>query len=447
MSPISTSPTTLFGGAAVIGLLAGVWDYIKLYFSKIMSLVIVVYESENQELNTALSIYFHKHFKCSSFGIKLYSAKHEYIRPKQRNQIVAYEKLPEEPTIWWKGKRPIIVSGQYTLTLRFIRGTYKQDEIIFNAVTEFNNETNKPQWRDGDNFRVIKCYGSIGNKKLNNTSKSNKDSTADAASPLVEGITFHKHAIRPVGWKRDEIGQPKNTSIINTLSLTPEAETALNDAIIWRDNEYWFKERSIPWKRGFLMVGDPGTGKTAFSRALGQELNVPIFSFDLSTMTNKDFSNEWSKAMGCTPCITLFEDIDSIFKGRENISVTGIESGLTFDGFLNCLDGIENTDGVFIIITTNNSTTIDPAIGSCMVNDEISTRPGRIDRVIHFGKLTSEGRLKIAKRIMCNIPENEWYHLVVNHTNDTGAQFQERCCKLALQLFWKDNKNKGVKTL
>ena len=58
MNPVeTTSPTTLFGGAAIIGILVGVWNYIKLYFSKIVSIFIVVYEVDDVELSVALAIY------------------------------------------------------------------------------------------------------------------------------------------------------------------------------------------------------------------------------------------------------------------------------------------------------------------------------------------------------------------------------------------------------
>jgi len=36
---------------------------------------------------------------------------------------------------------------------------------------------------------------------------------------------------------------------------------------------------------------------------------------------------------------------------------------LTFDCLLNCLDGVERADGIFTVITTNDLSKIDPALG------------------------------------------------------------------------------------
>lgn len=435
----------IFGGAAIIGLVTGFWEYIKLYATKILSLFVVRILLDRKTTN-AMSMLLNKHFTCSHIGKKNYRSKQEYVRPIKRNQVVSYEVVPQEATIWWRGIRPLIVSGDvpWSMNILFIRGTFKRDDLIIEAVEEFNKQNNDINYEDGDRFCIIKKYGSIGVNKTYQKSQSTDSKSSQAPRPSryddEEENDINKYTSRPIQWKREDIGQPKNKEAIDKLSLSSDALEAVKESLHWRANEYWFKERSIPWKRGFLLTGNPGTGKTAFTRALGQELNMPIFSFDLASMTNKDLSVAWSELMSSTPCIALFEDIDSIFDGRKNIAVKGLENGLTFDGFLNCLDGVENTDGVFIIITTNNSKAIDPAICSVTHGDTMSSRPGRIDRCITFNILDRDGRIKMAKRIMEHIPEDQWYFLIDKYDNDTGAQFQERCCKLALEIFWR---NKG----
>ena len=438
-----TSAGGMFGGAAVIGLLVGLWGYIKIYLFKIYSILIVRITLRGQ-VATAINMYLNNEFKCSPIGGKEYLAHNEYIRPIKRNQLVAFEKIPSEPTIWWKDKRPIIVgsdSDGYKMTLTFIRWTYNRDKLIQDAIDYFNKDKCCKNWKKGDRFFVRKKHGSIGISKGHHGSGGEDKSEA----PIEESTSYSvsKHTSRPIQWKKEELGQPKNEGAINKLSLTGQAEKSLREAVLWRDSENWFKERCIPWKRGWLLFGSPGTGKTAFTRALGQELNMPIFSFDLATMTNKDFSDTWSDIMSWTPCIALFEDIDAIFEGRKNIAVKGMENGLTFDGFLNCIDGVENTDGIFVIVTTNNIKTIDPAIGNPLNGSGMSTRPGRIDRAIEFSPLDERGRIKMAKRIMDGFGDDKWEHLLKEGSNDTGAQFQERCCRLALNMFWEKMENKG----
>lgn len=186
-------------------------------------------------------------------------------------------------------------------------------------------------------------------------------------------------------------------------------------------------------------ISSHNTGKTATARAMGQELNMPIFVFDLATMTNQDFNENWHMMMNDSPCFALLEDIDGVFEGRKNIASDGkMNQGLTFDSLLNTLDGVENTDGVFLLVTSNHLDKIDPALGNPYNGDdnEISTRPGRINRIIEFKHLDEAGRIKMAERIFKGFDRSCWEHLLSNE-KDTGAQFQERCCHLAMKL-WKD---------
>ena len=79
---------------------------------------------------------------------------------------------------------------------------------------------------------------------------------------------------------------------------------------------------------------------------------------------------------------------------------------------------------------------IDPAIGQ---PGAIGSRPGRIDRVITMGKLDGAGRRKLADRILDHWPE--WIDDICNAgRNDTPAQFQERCGRLALKLHYGEAK-------
>ena len=118
----------------------------------------------------------------------------------------------------------------------------------------------------------------------------------------------------------------------------------------------------------------------------------------------------------------------------------GLEKGLSFDCLLNLIDGVENSDGIFLIITTNNLEKIDPALGGIVNGNGMSTRPGRIDKLLEFKPLDKTGREKMAKRILGNFDISLWEHLLNEKHEDSGAQFQERCCKLALKMFW-ENKN------
>ena len=440
---------TIVTGAAGIGIVAALWNRIKIYGSKLYSLCFIKTEIKDFQIACAVRMLLTHEFKCSTIGTKQYNSNSEFVRPLKRNQLVGYEMIPSEPTIWWRNYKFIIVSAAENFAITFIRGMYKKDELIIEAINYFNQFKSSKDWRLGDRFFIRRMYGNLGSPA---TTKQNRGEEVPGSSSMTSA-TYAKQELasgggdkftsKPLQWVREELGQPQKKSPLNDLSLKSPVLEAIKEAFLWRESEIWFKGRGIPWKRGFLLYGEAGTGKTAFVRALGQELNMPIISFDLATMTNRDLADSWNAAMSYAPCIALFEDIDAIFHGRENIaSSKGLNQGLTFDCLLNTLDGVENTDGVFVVVTTNNIQHLDPSIGNPSHNKAIgmSTRPGRIDRAISFENLDEEGRKKMAIRILEGFPKDRWEYLLAEGQNDTGAQFQERCCRLALKLFWEFKK-------
>ncbi|MGL4554251.1 MAG: AAA family ATPase, partial [Gemmataceae bacterium] len=238
---------------------------------------------------------------------------------------------------------------------------------------------------------------------------------------------------------------------------------------LWRSNRDWYRERGIPWKRGWMLYGPPGTGKTALARAFAEDLNMPIYVFNLAQMSNQDLTKAWTEMQVNVPCIALIEDIDNVFHGRENVArknspmpffMQGSKkdddgggssrpmsySPLTFDTLLNCLDGVERSDGIFTIITTNDISKIDAAMGQPRklpdgTQEFISTRPGRIDKAVELTYMENEDKKRMAARIL---GEYETAHLdmlaFIDRYPDlleTPAQFQERCGQVALACFWK----------
>lgn len=120
---------------------------------------------------------------------------------------------------------------------------------------------------------------------------------------------------------------------------------------------------------------------------------------------------------------------------------------LTFDCFLNCLDGVERSDGIFTIVTTNDTSKIDSALGQPRKqpngdSEFISTRPGRIDKAVELGFMELADRKRMARRIL-GAYERECYEMLdyvdrYPDLEETPAQFQERCAQVALRCFWRE---------
>lgn len=195
-------------------------------------------------------------------------------------------------------------------------------------------------------------------------------------------------------------------------------------------NKNWYYEKGIPYSLGIGLHGPPGTGKTSFIKALANYTNRHIVVISLKLIKtkqqlekfffentynddNEDNSITWDKK------ILVFEDIDCIgdiildrtskftpkkTRSRKNIEFnkssdsnpkacdmkigeilqavcdlneTGTttvssltkEQPITLDDILNLWDGIRETPGRILIISSNHYDKLDPAL----------IRPGRID--------------------------------------------------------------------
>jgi transitional endoplasmic reticulum ATPase len=143
------------------------------------------------------------------------------------------------------------------------------------------------------------------------------------------------------------------------------------------DNQSLYKEFSVPWKRGVILHGVPGNGKTVSIKALMNALaerpdEIPslyVKSFETKCNTAQySIRSIFTMARSMAPCLLIFEDLDSLV----NDDIRSY--------FLNEVDGLESNDGILMIGSTNHLNKLDPAI---------SKRPSRFDRKYHF-KIPSE---------------------------------------------------------
>ena len=137
-----------------------------------------------------------------------------------------------------------------------------------------------------------------------------------------------------------------------------------------------YAEANIPWKRGIVLIGPPGNGKThavkALINALGQKcLYVKSFSAE-HVDDHRNIRYVFEEAREHAPCILVLEDLDSLIT----------EHNRSF--FLNELDGFAANEGVVTIASTNHPDKLDPAI---------MARPSRFDRKYHFGLPAEPERL------------------------------------------------------
>jgi len=92
----------------------------------------------------------------------------------------------------------------------------------------------------------------------------------------------------------------------------------------------------------YFTHGPPGTGKTSSFKALGHDLNVPVYSINLSTMQKNQYKFALSPKTDEEIVIVIIEDFDRYIKDETKISE-----------LLNALDGVHSAYGVIRIFSAN----------------------------------------------------------------------------------------------
>ncbi|PGH02615.1 hypothetical protein AJ80_08827 [Polytolypa hystricis UAMH7299] len=132
-----------------------------------------------------------------------------------------------------------------------------------------------------------------------------------------------------------------------------------------------------PYRRGYLLVGPPGTGKTSLVLAAAGTFGLDIYILNLRSVTDDELQMLCSRLP--RRCILLFEDIDSAGIHREKKRVAQEDNqnnnSITLSGLLNAIDGVSSSDGRVLFMTTNCQSELDEAL----------IRPGRVDKVVEFG--------------------------------------------------------------
>lgn len=171
-------------------------------------------------------------------------------------------------------------------------------------------------------------------------------------------------------------------------------ERLLADAKVFTSSRAWYEERGIPYRRGYLLHGVPGSGKSSAILALASALGRPVY--DVGQIDAHTMEGQILMALACTEegGIVLFEDIDTlpVVQPREVGGERG--EGLSLASLLNALDGVGAPEGRIVVMTTNHPERLDPAL----------VRPGRIDARIAFGQATGEQAERLFRRFFPEAP-------------------------------------------
>ncbi|MBS1702179.1 MAG: ATP-binding protein [Armatimonadetes bacterium] len=179
-----------------------------------------------------------------------------------------------------------------------------------------------------------------------------------------EVLVFSEGSAQPSRALYNSIQGASLEDLVLQDDLSRQIET---DIQLFIEQAETYRKYRIPWKRGYILLGPPGNGKTHMIKALINRFKLPCLY--VRSLTSQHLSpqrcvaNAFARAREISPCLMVFEDLDTLLD----------ETNRSF--FLNELDGFASNDGIIAIASCNFPEKLDVAI---------LDRPSRFDRKFHF---------------------------------------------------------------
>ncbi|GLJ34206.1 hypothetical protein SUGI_0687510 [Cryptomeria japonica] len=212
---------------------------------------------------------------------------------------------------------------------------------------------------------------------------------------LNKDLTLYTNA-GDARWGEGWTGVPfKHPSTFASLALDPLLKSRiLRDLDRFKKGREFYRRIGRSWKRGYLLHGPPGTGKSSLIAAIANYMRYDVYDMELTQVSD---NTELRALLTQTreKSVIIIEDIDCSLNLGERVSnpppgdqEEQKRSGITLSGLLNFTDGLWSCCGEerIILFTTNHKEMLDPAL----------LRSGRMDMHILLSFCTFEAFKSLA---------------------------------------------------
>lgn len=183
--------------------------------------------------------------------------------------------------------------------------------------------------------------------------------------------------------------------------------------------------------KGILLTGASGTGKTLLAHALAGELGLTLITVDQPSLlskwvgeSEKGLREVFKRAKQASPCILLFDEIESLAPARSAQEAGSVSPRLVSQLFRE-LDELHGSLGVVVLGATNRPDLIEPAL----------LRAGRLDYVLELPLPDPDERREILRIHGEGLPFNDDVNLdeLAGLTEGwTGSGLELLCKKAAI---------------
>lgn len=223
---------------------------------------------------------------------------------------------------------------------------------------------------------------------------------------MIEHNFYKGEKITPAG---EFLPIPKLT--FEDIKLDEDKKTAIKvGALEFFSKREIYEKNDIPYKRGLIFTGLPGTGKTYTGKILLSQ-SESTFIWVTSDMVRyaEDVKYLYNMARDLAPCILFMEDLDDF-----------LESSRAVDSIKTQMDGLQSVDGICTILCTNYPERLPQAL---------IDRPSRFDDIIVFNlpdeNLRYEILLQLSKNMNIKDKERSLKHIASKSEELTGAHLKE----------------------